>query len=162
MKNYKRLDEGFEVGSMKFRDPPENKDSFYKRRTARDKEGNFTYISKASNGMNYNSPVKKNGEPRRYFQFLMEIVANPGITRKEILKKVYSRIDRPINIFMHEDLLLLKLIQKEVKQWDYIARVIYQYNHSLASYLSKSTKKIKESSREDYQYICDLIKNTNI
>jgi hypothetical protein len=63
---------------------------------------------------------------------------------------------------MHEDLLLLKLIQKEVKQWDYIARVVYQYNHSLASYLSKSTKKIKESSREDYQYICDLIKNTNI
>jgi hypothetical protein len=86
----KRLDEGLEVGGMKFREPPENKDSFYKRRTARDKEGNFTYISKASNGMNYNNPVKKNGEPRRYFQFLMEIVANPGITRKEILKKVYG------------------------------------------------------------------------
>lgn len=86
----KRLDEELEVGGMKFRNPPENKDSFYKRRTARDKEGNFTYISKASNGMNYNNPVKKNGEPRRYFQFLMEIVANPGITRKEILKKVYG------------------------------------------------------------------------
>lgn len=55
-----------------------------------DKDGNLTYISKASNGMNYNNPVKKNGEPRRYFQFLMEIVANPGITRKEILKKVYG------------------------------------------------------------------------
>lgn len=89
MKN-KRLGEGFEVGSMKFRNPPENKDGYFKRRTAHDKEGNLTYISKASNGMNYNSPVKKNGEPRRYFQFLMEIVANPGITRKEILKKVYG------------------------------------------------------------------------
>lgn len=90
MKNNKRLNEGFEVGGMKFRNPPENKDSYFKRRTARDKEGNLTYISKVTNGMNYGNPVKKNGEPRRYFMFLMEIVANPGITRKEILKKTYS------------------------------------------------------------------------
>ena len=81
------------------------------------------------------------------------------IYKAEILKKVYSKIDRPINIFTDEDLLLLKLIQKEVKQWDFIARVIYQYNHSLASYLPKSRKRAKASSTEDYQYICDLIKN---
>ena len=77
--------------------------------------------------------------------------------KREILKKVYSRIDRPVNIFMHEDLLLLRLVQKEVKQWDYITRVIYQYNHSLASYRLKSPKKAKESSEEDYQYICRII-----
>ena len=81
------------------------------------------------------------------------------IYKAEILEKVYSKIDRPINIFTDEDLLLLRLIQKEVKQWDYITRVIYQYNHSLASYLPKSRKRAKASSIEDYQYICDLIKN---
>ena len=80
------------------------------------------------------------------------------IYKREILKKVYSRIDRPVNIFMREDLLLLRLVQKEVKQWDYITRVIYQYNHSLASYRLKSPKRAKESSEEDYQYVCGIIK----
>lgn len=89
-RNAEDLKEAMEVGNMKFREPPKNEDGYFRKRDARDKDGNLTYISKSGSGMNYNRPVTKSGEPRRYFQFLMEIVANPGITRKEILRKVYG------------------------------------------------------------------------
>lgn len=81
----------FSVGNMNFRKAPENKDGFYRHRNAHDKNGDLTYISKGSKGMNYNNPVTKDGKPTRYFQILMEIVANPGITKKEIIKNIYSK-----------------------------------------------------------------------
>lgn len=81
----------FSVGNMNFRKAPENKDSHFSKRTARDKNGDLTYISKRSKGMNYNNPVTNDGKPTRYFQILMEIVANPGITKREIIKNIYSK-----------------------------------------------------------------------
>lgn len=81
----------FSVGNMNFRKAPENKDSCFSRRNARDKNGDLTYISKRSKGMNYNNPVTNDGKPTRYFQILMEIVANPGITKREIIKNIYSK-----------------------------------------------------------------------
>jgi len=81
----------FSVGNMNFRKAPENKDGYFSKRTARDKNGDLTYISKRSKGMNYNNPVTNDGKPTRYFQILMEIVANPGITKREIIKNIYSK-----------------------------------------------------------------------
>jgi len=76
------------VKDVVFRDPIANCDGYYSHRNAKDRDGNLTYASMRSRGMNYKQPVS-HGKPARYFQFLMEIVANPGLTRKEILKKVY-------------------------------------------------------------------------
>ena len=81
----------FSVGNTNFKKAPENKDSYFSKRTARDKNGDLTYISKRSKGMNYNNPVTNDGKPTRYFQILMEIVANPGITKREIIKNIYSK-----------------------------------------------------------------------
>lgn len=86
------IDHSMDVGNMHFRKPVENRDGYFAKRDAVDPAtGEKTYASRFHPGMNYAHPVMNSGKPVRYFQFMMEIVANPGITRKEIIAKVYPK-----------------------------------------------------------------------
>lgn len=79
----------------------------------------------------------------------------------ELLKKVYSKIDKPVNVFMFEDRILFDFVSSFKPTYDYIERTIYEYNVSNAT---NTPKKVKENAGliktgfDEYSYLYNLIK----
>jgi len=78
--------------------------------------------------------------------------------KAEILKNFYSKLERPVNIFLREDLILFDVVRKNARVWKYIPKVIYEYNFKNATYnKDRKTKDVREASIEDYRYVYEIL-----
>ena len=79
---------------------------------------------------------------------------------RDILKKVYSKIDKPVNVFMFEDRILFDFITSLKPTYEYIEKYIYEYNVSNATNTPKNIKKYQnliQTGLNDYEYLYSLI-----
>ena len=79
---------------------------------------------------------------------------------RNILEKVYSKIDKPVNVFSFEDKILFDFVNSMNPTYEYIEKYIYEYNVSNASNTPQNKKKYEEllkTGLEDYEYLYGLI-----
>ena len=75
---------------------------------------------------------------------------------RNILRKIYDRIEKPVDIFMFEDKILFDFVNSYKPKYEYIERPIYQYNVSNATNRPENVKKnekLLKTGLEDYDYI---------
>lgn len=79
---------------------------------------------------------------------------------RNILQKIYSRIDRPVNIFMYEDRILFDFVNSYKPTYEYIERPIYQYNISNATNIPENKNKnldLIKTGWDEYDYVYDIL-----
>ena len=78
--------------------------------------------------------------------------------KAEIVKNFYAKLERPVNIFLREDLILFDAVCKSARVWKYIPKVIYEYNFKNATYnKDRKIKDVKEANFEDYKYVYEIL-----
>lgn len=100
-------------------------------------------------------PLSKKHLPRCYGWNVWSRLYN-----RNILQKVYSKIEKPVNVFMFEDRILFDFINSMKPTYEYIEKHIYEYNVSNASNTPQNIKKYKKlikTGLDDYEYLYNLI-----
>lgn len=101
------------------------------------------------------NPILKKHLPRAYGWNVWSRLYN-----RNLLQKIYSRIERPVNIFMYEDKVLFDFVESYDPKYEYIERIIYQYNVTNATNTPENKNKnldLIKTGLDEYDYVYGVL-----
>lgn len=76
---------------------------------------------------------------------------------RNLLQKIYDRIDKPIRVPKFEDRILYDFVMSYDPKFEYIERPIYEYNSSKSTTNKTLNRKIEKIGIDDYTYAYKIV-----
>lgn len=82
--------------------------------------------------------------------------------KKDLLKKIYTRLEKPILVPKFEDRILFDFVMSYNPKYEYIERPIYMYNHSISTTNTRLMEKVDKIGMEGYTYPYQILGKPSI